>query len=203
MGCCKKGIFKWVHLVLCLALIIVSLATCITVYKKQKDKDWFQFIKSNIPFALLLAVMALAIVLGVLGVLFFCLCCCAKCFYILYLIIFIVVVIVEIAAIYVSFKFKEKILDGIGENWNEKGFDEARLALEKSYGCCGFESYNVSIQCGFEDVAPPTCKSKIEDELSGNIKNLRTTIYVLLAIEAVILVITILVICCSGKLGVL
>lgn len=201
MGCCTgccQGCARWLIGIVSTCVIICAVVAAIVVYKKEKDKDWSKLIKNNIPFIFILVAMAFAVLSSIIG---FILCCCkSRCLYITYLIIIIIVIIIEVVAIVFAFTFKDKIIDGIEENWNKGKFKETREGIESSSQCCGFKSYIPGTDCGYKPEKPgviPTCFNKIKGEIDSNMKGLRISVIVMIVVEAVLLVCAIYLTCTS------
>lgn len=198
MGCCNK-VSRWLISIVSICVIICCVVAAVIVYKKEKDKDWSKLIKNNIPFIFILVAMSVAIVSSIIG---FLLCCCdKKCLYITYLIIIVIVILVEIAAIVLAFCFKDKIIDGIEENWMKIKFNETRITIEKNYECCGFKSEIPLDKCGYVpgDKTAVLCYDKIDNEIDSNIKGLQIAVIVMTIVEIVLLVCASYLVCCDKE----
>ena len=186
MACCS-GCARWLIGIVSICVIICAVVAGIVVYKKEKDKDWSKLIKNNITFIFILVAMCCAVVSSIIG---FLLCCCkARCLYVTYLVIIVIVIIIEIVAIVLAFTFKDKIIDGIEENWYKPKFEESRESIESSKQCCGFRDYKKGDPCGYEDPdKSKPCYQQINDEINSNMKGLRISVIVMVVVEAVLLV---------------
>lgn len=202
MGCCG-GIARWIIGIVCTCVIICSVVGAVLVYKKEKDESWSKLIKNNIPFIFIIVVMVCAIVSSIIG---FLLCCCKKRgLYITYLIIIIIVIAIEIVAIVLAFTYKDKIIDGINDNWYNGKFNNTRISIEKKYECCGFKNLNPDIQCGFvhKDGIANLCYNKIDQEIEKNMKNLQIVAIVITIVELILLICASYLVCCNNeKMGV-
>ena len=195
MGCCCQGCARWLIGIVSICVIICAVVAAVVVYKKEKDKDWSKLIKNNIPFIFIIVAMAFAVLSSIIG---FLLCCCKKrCFYITYLIIIVIVIIIEIVAVILAFTFKDKIIDGIEENWQKDDFKETRINIEKSSKCCGFKTPDTKVECGFEEKGAPLCFNKINDEINSNMKGLRISVIIMVVVEVVLLVCAMYLTCTS------
>lgn len=194
MGCCCQGCARWLIGIVSICVIICAVVAAVVVYKKEKDKDWSKLIKNNIPFIFIIVAMAFAVLSSIIG---FLLCCCKKrCFYITYLIIIVIVIIIEIVAVILAFTFKDKIIDGIEENWQKDDFKETRINIEKSSKCCGFKTPD-TVPCGYEEKGAPLCFNKINDEINSNMKGLRISVIIMVVVEVVLLVCAMYLTCTS------
>ena len=158
MACCQ-GCARWLIGTVSICVIICAVICGVVIYKKEKDKDWSKLIKNNIPFIFILVTMCFAVVSSLIG---FLLCCCkTRCLYIMYLIIIVVVIILEIVAIVLAFCFKDKIINGIDENWTKPKYNESRITIEKNYKCCGFNSttQDPAGTCGYEPEDGQDCSN--------------------------------------------
>ena len=204
MGCCQ-GCARWLIGTVSICVIICAVVCGVVIYKKEKDKDWSKLIKNNIPFIFILVTMCFAVVSALIG---FLLCCChMRCLYILYLVIIVIVIILEIVAIVLAFCFKDKIIDGIQENWAKDKYEETRISIERENKCCGFKnlSDDDGITCGYQNTpsepAPKPCYNKINDEINSHMKGLRIAVIVMGVVELVLLVCAIYLVCSSGGDG--
>lgn len=204
MGCCQ-GCARWLIGTVSICVIICAVICGVVIYKKEKDKNWSKLIKNNIPFIFILVTMCFAVVSSLIG---FLLCCChARCLYITYLIIIIIVIILEIAAIVLAFCFKDKIIDGIDENWTKDKYKESRQTIEREYKCCGFKNVTQDIghaDCGYdwkEEETPKPCYNKINDEINSHMKGLKIAVIVMAVVEVVLFICAIYLVCSSDKDG--
>ena len=195
MGCCS-GCARWLIGIISACVLICAVVAAVYVYVKEKDRDWSKLVKNNIPFWFIVFAACCAVVTSIIG---FILCCCkSKCLYITYLVIIILVICVEIAAIVLAFCYKDKIIDGIEENWNNDKYRESRLDLERNFKCCGFREPEFVIDCGYkEEPFPTTCYNKIKKEIDDHIKQLRICVIVMACIELVLLICASYLACCN------
>lgn len=197
MGCCNR-FSRWLIAIVSICVIICCVVGSVLVYKKEKDKDWSKLIKNNIPFIFILAVMAFAVISCIIG---FLLCCCEKkCLFVTYLVIIILVICVEIAAIVLAFCYKDNIIDGIEENWNNTKLNETIIEIEKSYECCGFKTPDPDGQCGYippEGEVAMLCYNKIDNEIKENMKNLQIVAIIMAIVEVILLICACYLVCCD------
>ncbi|KAK8837200.1 hypothetical protein M9Y10_036627 [Tritrichomonas musculus] len=188
MGCCQ-GCARWVIGIVSACVLICAVVAAVYIYVKEKDEDWSKLVKNNIPFWFIVLAACCAVISSIIG---FILCCCkSKCLYVTYLIIIILVILVEIAAIVLAFCFKDKILDGINDNWYDKKYEETRKDIEGKLGCCGFREWEVLKGCGYKDAIPfvtPKCEDQIKKDLDKHMKTLRICIIIMAVIEVVLFV---------------
>ncbi|KAK8838996.1 hypothetical protein M9Y10_032459 [Tritrichomonas musculus] len=196
MGCCS-GCARWLIGIISACVLICAVVAAVYVYVKEKDQDWSKLIENNIPFWFIILAAACAVVSSIIG---FILCCCkSKCLYVTYLVIIILVILVEIAAIVLAFVYKDKILDGINDNWYKEKYDNSRINLEKNFECCGFREYHPLKGCGWEGhpTFPPQCEEKIKDDINKHIKVLRICVIIMAAIELVLFICACYLACCN------
>lgn len=198
MACCNK-FSRWLIAIVSICVIVCCVVAAVVVYKKEKGKDWSKLIKNNIPFIFILVAMSVAVVSSIIGFVF----CCSdsQCLQITYLIIIIFVIVVEVAAIVLAFVFKNKIIDGIEENWTNNKYNETRVFIEREYQCCGFKTQNSTIQCGYnpENGTAPLCFNKISDEINDNMKNLQIAVIIMAIVEIILLVCASYLVCCDKE----
>lgn len=195
MGCCNR-LSRWLIAIVSICVIVCCVVGAVLVYLKEKDKDWSKLIKSDLPFIFILVVMSIVIVSSIIG---FLLCCCdTKCLHVTYLIIIIVVILVEIAAIVLAFCYKNKIIDGIEENWYKPKLNETRNDIEHNYECCGFKTQ--SGQCGYKPPEGETavlCYNKIDTELEENMKSLQIAVIIMAVVELILFICACYLVCCD------
>lgn len=204
MGACCRGCARWVIGIVSACVIICAIVAAVVVYKKEKDKNWSKLVKNNIPFIFILVAMAFAVFSAIIG---FLLCCCKKkCLYITYLIIIFIVIIIEVVAIVLAFVYKDKIINGIEENWNndKKDMYESRKGIEESFKCCGFRDTKDAdgLPCGFNttnESAVEDCYDKINEDVKKNMKNLKIAAIVMGCVELLLLICAIYLACCNKK----
>ena len=198
MGGCCRGCARWIIGIVSACVIVCAIVAAVVVYKKEKDKNWSKLIKNNIPFIFILVAMAFAVFSALIG---FLLCCCKKkCLYVTYLIIIFIVIIIEVVAIVLAFVYKDKILDGIEENWDKEDMIESRQQIEKSFKCCGFRKAEDSRDdCGYENKSVEDCYDKINDDVKKNMKNVKIAAIVMGCVELVLLICAIYLVCCNKK----
>lgn len=189
MSCCQ-GWARWLIGIVSICVIICAVAAGVTIYRKEKDRDWSRLIKNNIPFSFILVAMICAVISSIIG---FLLCCCkSRCLYITYLLIIVMAIIIEIAGICLAFTYKDKIIDGIEENWQDEKFTNTRVTIEESMKCCGFKTVDVHpIICGYKpgkNESIPLCFDQIKEEIDSNMKGLRISIIVMTVVEVVLLI---------------
>lgn len=198
MGCCA-GCARWLIGIVSACVLICAVVAAVYIYVKEKDEDWSKLVKNNIPFWFIVFAACCAVVSSIIG---FILCCCkSKCLYVTYLVIIILVFLVEIAAIVLAFCFKDKILDGINENWYKYKYEDSRKDLESKLQCCGFREYDESYTCGWENHPsdPPTCEEQIKHDLNKHIKVLRICIIIMAAIELILFICACYLACCNKE----
>ena len=184
MGCCQVCA-RWIIGIVSACVLICAVVAAVYVYVKEKDQDWSKLVKNNIPFWFIVFAACCAVVTSIIG---FILCCVkAKCLYITYLVIIIIVILVEIAAIVLAFCYKDKIIDGINDNWYNKKYHDTRYDIEKKLNCCGFKEYQVFEDCGSDNYRV-SCEKQIKDDINKHMKQLRICVIVMAAIEVVLLV---------------
>lgn len=196
MGCCA-GCARWLIGIISACVLICAVVAAVYVYVKEKDQDWSKLVENNIPFWFIILAAACAVVSSIIG---FILCCCkSKCLYVTYLVIIILVILVEIAAIVLAFVYKDKILDGINDNWYKDKYDRSRENLEDKFKCCGFREYNPLKECGWKErpLWPTQCEEKIKDDINKHIKTLRICVIVMAAIEVVLFICACYLACCN------
>lgn len=196
MGCCQ-GCARWLIGIFSICVIVCAVIAAVIVYKKEKDRDWAELVKKNIPFIFILVAMACAVFSSLIG---FLLCCCkTRCLYITYLII--IVIIVEIVAIVLAFCFTNKIIDGIDDNWHEQKFTDTRKEIEKKYECCGFKTKDeLPIVCGYDKpIGAPLCYNQIDKEIKKNMKDLKIAAIVMGVVELVLFICACYLVCTIGK----
>lgn len=189
MSCCE-GCARWLIGIVSICVLICAVAAGVTIYKKEKDRDWSRLIKNNIPFSFILIAMFFAVISSIFG---FLLCCCkSRCLNITYLIIIIIVIIIEIVGICLAFTYKEKIIDGIEENWQDEKFTNTRITIEESMKCCGFKTVDkYPIICGYKPEkieSIPLCFDKIKKEIDSNMRDLGISIIVMAIVEVILLI---------------
>lgn len=205
MGCCQ-GCARWLIGTVSICVIICAVICGVVIYKKEKDKNWSKLIKNNIPFIFILVTMCFAVVSALIG---FLLCCChARCLYITYLIIIIIVILIEVAAIVLAFCFKDKIIDGIRENWSKEKFEKSRRQVESDLKCCGFDNTTEESEsdCGYpydssKDPPLEACYPKIKREIDSHMKGLRIAVIVMGVVELVLFICACYLVCSSGGDG--
>ncbi|KAK8889650.1 hypothetical protein M9Y10_034403 [Tritrichomonas musculus] len=198
MACCASCA-RWIIGIVSACVLICAVVAGVYVYVKEKDQDWSKLIKNNIPFWFILLAACCAVVTSIIG---FILCCCkSKCLYVTYLIIIILVILVEIAAIVLAFVFKNKILDGIEENWEKDKYRESRRDLEEKFKCCGFRTLQRD-DCGYDKKDDPgvmSCYEQIKDEINHHMKILRICVIIMAAIELVLFICACYLACCNKE----
>ncbi|KAK8864993.1 hypothetical protein M9Y10_010521 [Tritrichomonas musculus] len=198
MGCCA-GCARWLIGIVSACVLICAVVAAVYIYVKEKNEDWSKLVKNNIPFWFIVFAACCAVISSIIG---FILCCCkSKCLYVTYLVIIILVFLVEIAAIVLAFCFKDKILDGINENWYKYKYEDSRKDLESKLQCCGFREYDESYTCGWENHPndPPTCEEQIKHDLNKHIKVLRICIIIMAAIELILFICACYLACCNKE----
>ena len=107
----------------------------------------------------------------------------------------------EVVAIALAFCYKDKIIDGIGDNWLNDKYNETRISIEKKYQCCGFKKSIPLSQCGYipEDKVPQLCYDKITNEINDNMKNLQIAVIVMAIVEIILLICASYLVCCDKK----
>lgn len=200
MGGCCRGCARWVIGTVSICVLIAAIVGGVIVYKKEKDRDWSKLVKNNIPFIFILVAMCFAVFSALIG---FLLCCCKKkCLYVTYLIIIFVVIIIEVVAIVLAFVYKDKIIDGIEENWNKDDYYKARQDVERGFKCCGFRDTDDEPgekDCGYENKSAEDCYNAIHDDVKKNMKNLKIAAIVMGCVELVLLLCAIYLVCCNKK----
>lgn len=197
MGCCN-GFSRWLIGIVSVCVIICAVVAAVIVYTKEKNQDWAKLIKNNLPFIFILIAMAFAIVSSIIG---FLLCCCQKrCLYITYLIIIVIVIAVEIVAVVLAFRFKDKIIDGIEENWMNDKYKNTRISIEENMQCCGFKTEEPLSDCGYKpkNEKAVLCFNKISDEINSHIKQLQIAAIVMTVVEVILLVCASYLVCCEN-----
>lgn len=197
MSCCIKGIARKIIGIVSTCVIVCAVIAAVVVYKKENNQAWIDLVKNNVAFIFILVAMGCAVLSGIVG---FLLCCIhLKCIYFVYLVLIIIVIIIEIIAIVFAFTNKNKILNGIHDNWNQTALLPARQKVEKQYQCCGFynETDDKTIDgtnCGSEKPLG-VCYTQIKKEVDKNIKNLKIAAIVMAAVELVLLICAIYLTC--------
>jgi uncharacterized membrane protein (UPF0182 family) len=152
-------------------LVVVNLAILIgaaiaggLLYAQYEDLSWADFKDADLPAVFLLVVAAFAVLSAIIGLISIC---TGKCCRVLYLIIVIVVVLLEIAVGVVAFVYKNKILDAIEENWQKPDFERSRKKVEATLKCCGFDTPDVNVTCGFSPATntTPTCENLLKEDI--------------------------------------
>lgn len=198
MGCCQ-GCARWLIGIVSICVIVCAVVAAVIVYKKEKDRDWAELVKNNIPFIFILVAMACAVFSSIIG---FLLCCCkSRCLYITYLIIIVLVIAVEAIAIALAFCYTNKIIDGIDENWNNDKFEKTRVSIEKEYHCCGFKTPDIPpSKCGYDKpLGAPLCYNQIKSQIDRNMKDLKIAAIVMGAVELVLFICAVYLVCSVGK----
>lgn len=198
MSCCS-GCARWLIGIISACVLICAVVAAVYIYVKEKDENWSKLVKNNIPFWFVVLAAACAVVSSIIG---FILCCCkSKCLYVTYLVIIILVILVEIAAIVLAFVFKDKILDGINENWSKDKYRESRRDLESKLKCCGFRTLETE-DCGYDFKLTDnvsTCEEQIKHDVSHHIKILRICVIIMAAIELVLFICACYLACCNNE----
>ena len=198
MGCCS-GCARWIIGIVSACVLICAVVAAVYIYYKERHENWSELVKNNIPFWFLVFAAWCAVVSSIIG---FILCCCkSKCLYITYLIIIIIVILIEIAVIVLAFCFKDKILDGINENWDKDKYNNTRVDLEDELKCCGFRKYNESYSCAKFDSQKytDTCEAKIKKDLNKHMKTLRICIIIMAVIEVILFICACYLACCNKE----
>ena len=201
MGGCCQGCARWVIGIVSACVLVCAIVAAVIVYKKEKDKNWSKLVKNNIPFIFILVAMAFACFSALIG---FLLCCCKKkCLYVTYLIIIFIVIIIEVVAIVLAFVYKDKIIDGIEENWNNDDLVNSRQEIENGFGCCNFRNTQDQAKCGYtpKDASEEieNCYTKIHNDVKKNMKNLKIAAIVMGCVELLLLICAIYLVCCNKK----
>ena len=110
-------------------------------------------------------------------------------------------ILVAAAAMTFAFLFKNKIVDGIDENWEKDKYRDTRRKIEKEFQCCGFSQPKL-LDCGaFNGTKAyfPTCEKRIKDEVNRQIKILEICTIIMAAIEIILFICACYLACCHHE----
>ena len=202
MGCnCAKFIVGACNV----AIIVAALVAGVYLYVTFKKQDWADFIKNQVPAQFILAVACFAMISAIFGI--FAACCKPKCCKVVYLVLIIIVIMLEAVAVTVAILYDDKLLAQIEEHWYDKDMSSAKVAVEKTFECCGFTNTTAETEeqrlksCGFrpKEQDPPAdtpfCKDAILDKIKSNLKAIMIAGIVLVVFQLVLLFCAIYLVC--------
>jgi hypothetical protein len=190
MYCCAKVFIAVVNTAI---LIGAGLAGWL-LYLHYNDLPWTHFDGANLPAVFFLVVAIFAVVSAIIGLIAICV---RKCCRVLYLVIVVIVILLETGAGVLAFLYHDKILNLIEENWDKPAFQESRLKVEEVLKCCGFESYNPDVVCGFAPVVngTPSCEELLKEDIKKYGTELGVAGVVLAGVQLLLLCAAIFLVC--------